>query len=231
MPSEGNEEPDQQSNLQEAVKAQEAVSESVTSDVQDTTPVEEDELSNQTTEEQEPPSAVGEIKPTTEANQEESDPSQEPESQQSEPIVLELTSLSSGEKTEVVLPPDPDLNSESQTSPPEKSLEAAETSAAIYKSEAITVTESRERSGIEVRFTEKPSKEWTSKLSSQGFRFSRKTTLGGGRRRKMSPYLRSYRLQTTTAQQSTTSHSHKGMKPRRLTTRIRQLKKQPVANS
>ena len=52
-----------------------------------------------------------------------------------------------------------------------KETEASET---IYESAAISVIENKERGGIEVRFAEKPSKDWTAKLKTQSFRFSNK---------------------------------------------------------
>ena len=174
VPSEGTEEPDQQSD-EEAVEAQGAVSESTSSDTQDTTPAEKAERSDQRQKGQDSPSpAVEKVQPSAEADREELSSGEDSESQQEEPVVLEITSLFSGKNNEITLPPDPDLNSNNHARPTEEILEETETSTVIYQSEAIAVTENRERGGIEVRFTEKPSKEWTNKLSDQGFRFSNK---------------------------------------------------------
>ncbi|MBE9062884.1 DEAD/DEAH box helicase family protein [cf. Phormidesmis sp. LEGE 11477] len=166
---------DQPSDLQEVVEAQGAVSGSVTSHAPDRTPAVEAQQSDQTLEEQpSPPPLPEKVQPSAEANREELVPSRESESQQVEPVVLELTSLFSGKKAEITLPPDPDLKSKDHTSPTAAAPEETEPSVTIYESEEIAVTENRERGGIEVRFTEKPSKEWTSKLKTQGFRFSKK---------------------------------------------------------
>ena len=175
VPSEGIEESDQQSDLQKTVEAQGAVSESVTSHAPDITPVEKGERSDQTPEEQDPPlAAVEEVEPVAEANREELSPSENSESQQAEPVVLEITSLFSGKKTEITLPPDPDLKSAGHTSPTTATSKETEASETIYESAAISVIENKERGGIEVRFAEKPSKDWTAKLKTQSFRFSNK---------------------------------------------------------
>ena len=151
---------------------------SVVSESQDTTSIGKTDRSEPSLEEQTSlPVAVEKIdEPTVEpTNQTELGTGHKSGNRQAEPVVLVLTSLSSGETTKIVLPSDPDLTSKNHTSLVEKKSEASETNAAmLYESAAITVTRNQNVAGIEVRFAEKPITEWTDKLRAQGFRFSSK---------------------------------------------------------
>ena len=118
-----------------------------------------------------------------------------------EPVVLRIKSLYSGKEEELVLPEtaieaeqlgrskSPVITEESSqrqlssdakidesqqksndginTEPEDKSNELT-----IYENEFITVSREPGKEGIEVRFSEKPSEEWTQKLGKQGLKFS-----------------------------------------------------------
>ena len=102
---------------------------------------------------------------------------------QEESVVLRIKSLFSGREEEVVLPPVEHIAaSQSQNVEHEKDNRlptAADTksktdASQIYRSEHVTVSRNPAQKGIEVRFTDKPSKEWTQQLKAQKFRFSMK---------------------------------------------------------
>ena len=50
----------------------------------------------------------------------------------------------------------------------------AENGSSVYSGEHITITRNPQQKGIEVRFTDKPSKQWTQELKALKFRFSKK---------------------------------------------------------
>ena len=109
-----------------------------------------------------------------------------------ESVVLRIKSLFSGREEEIVLPPvDHVAASQSQAvehgkddklstvSADDNNLLKTDTksqtdASQIYKSEHITVSRSPAQKGIEVRFTDKPSQEWTQRLKAEKFRFSKK---------------------------------------------------------
>ncbi|PZO22636.1 MAG: hypothetical protein DCF25_02410 [Leptolyngbya foveolarum] len=109
-----------------------------------------------------------------------------------ESVVLRIKSLFSGREEEIVLPPIERITvSQPQTVETRKDDKLLTVSADhshllktdsksqaddlhIYQSDHITVSRNPAQEGIEVRFTEKPSKEWTQQLSAQKFRFSKK---------------------------------------------------------
>ena len=102
-----------------------------------------------------------------------------------ESVVLRIKSLFSGREEEVVLPPVEQQIAVGQSQNVEHgkndklSAAAADTksqtdASQIYRSEHITVSRNPAQKGIEVRFTDKPSQEWTQQLKAQKFRFSMK---------------------------------------------------------
>ena len=105
---------------------------------------------------------------------------------QAKEIVFELQSLHSGRKEELRLPAnnyDKNIATQGiQDKQPQREEAAAKKTGdpaletVIYKTETIAVTRNPEQAGIEIRFTEKPSSEWTDRLGKKGqqFRFSKK---------------------------------------------------------
>ena len=109
-----------------------------------------------------------------------------------ESVVLRIKSLFSGREEEIVLPPveriavaqpqavEPREDNQLPTVPADKNnlletdVKHRTEALQIYQSDHITVSRNPAQKGIEVRFTEKPSKEWTKQLSAQKFRFSKK---------------------------------------------------------